>query len=163
MIRQAGIKDLAEIMPIYESARRFMCSRGNTNQWINGYPSEETVYKDIESKHCFVCTDANGKILFVFAFIIGEDPTYKNIEGAWLNDNPYGTIHRIASTGTTTGAFRKSLDYCLSRINNIRIDTHKDNAPMLRAIEHAGFKRCGIIYVANGTPREAFQYEQHDL
>ena len=29
----------------------------------------------------------------VFAFIIGDDPTYQVIEdGGWLNDNPYGAI-----------------------------------------------------------------------
>ena len=33
----------------------------------------------------------------VFAFILGEDPTYGVIEdGQWLSGDPYGTIHRIA-------------------------------------------------------------------
>mgnify|MGYP002933455973 FL=1 len=41
-----------------------------------------------------------GAIHGVFAFILGEDPTYRVIEqGAWLSDAPYGTIHAVASDG----------------------------------------------------------------
>ncbi len=40
-----------------------------------------------------------------FAFILGEDPTYQQIDGAWLNDQPYGTIHRIAGNGKIKGTF----------------------------------------------------------
>ena len=33
-------------------------------------------------------------------FIIGADPTYEVIEdGAWPDNSPYGTIHRIAGDG----------------------------------------------------------------
>jgi hypothetical protein len=35
--------------------------------------------------------------------MIGKDPTYAVIEnGNWLNDEPYGVIHRIASNGRCT-------------------------------------------------------------
>lgn len=40
---------------------------------------------------------------------------------------------------------------------DIRIDTHKDNKPMLHLIRKNGFTRCGVIIVDDGTPREAFQ------
>jgi maltose O-acetyltransferase len=33
---------------------------------------------------------------------------------------------------------------------------------MRNAVERAGFKRCGIIYVADGTPRIAYQYDRTD-
>lgn len=160
MIRHARTEDLESIMPIYESARRFMRSRGNVAQWVNGYPSEESMLRDIANGNLYVDTDSDGRILFVFAFIIGDDPTYGVIEGAWLNDDPYGTIHRLASAGATTGVFQRCLDYCFTRIDNIRVDTHADNSPMLKAIDRAGFKRCGIIYVADGTPRVAFQMKK---
>jgi RimJ/RimL family protein N-acetyltransferase len=157
MVRHANIEDLETIMSIYESARQFMRSRGNSSQWVNGYPSERLLREDISKEHLFVGCNSIGQILYVFAFIIGDDPTYQKIEGAWLNDRPYGTIHRLASAGITDGVFRRCLDFCLMQINEIRVDTHSDNTPMRNAVERAGFKRCGIIHVADGTPRIAYQ------
>jgi maltose O-acetyltransferase len=139
-----------------------MRSRGNSTQWINGYPTEELIRQDIANGYCCVGTDSDGHILYVFAFIIGVDPTYHKIEGSWLNDKPYGTIHRLASSGVVTGVFRQCVDYCLTRIDNIRVDTHADNTPMRRVVERAGFKRCGIIYIADGTPRIAYHYDNTD-
>jgi len=40
---------------------------------------------------------------------------------------------------------------------NIRIDTHKDNRIMQHNIEKHGFTYCGIIYLANGDERLAYQ------
>ena len=37
-IRQTRQEDLAEVMAIYDYARRFMQEHGNGNQWINGFP-----------------------------------------------------------------------------------------------------------------------------
>jgi RimJ/RimL family protein N-acetyltransferase len=156
MVRHANIEDLETILSIYESARQFMCSRGNATQWV-GYPSEELLRDDIAKDQLFVGCNSIDQILYVFAFIIGDDPTYQVIDGAWLNDRPYGTIHRLASAGITTGVFQQCLDYCLAQIDEIRIDTHENNAPMRNAIERANFKRCGIISVADGTPRIAYQ------
>jgi predicted GNAT family N-acyltransferase len=157
MIRHANIEDLETIMSIYESARQFMRSRGNASQWANGYPSEELLREDIAKGHLFVGCNSTDQILYVFAFIIGDDSTYQKINGAWLNDKPYGTIHRLASAGVTNGVFQHCLDYCLTQIDEIRVDTHSDNTPMRKALERVGFKRCGIIYVADGTPRIAYQ------
>ena len=33
-----------------------------------------------------------------------EDPDYQVIEGAWLNEEPYGVVHRITSDGTVKGS-----------------------------------------------------------
>jgi acetyltransferase-like isoleucine patch superfamily enzyme len=162
MIRHAKIEDLETILSIYESARRFMRSRGNATQWVNGYPSEDLLRDDIAKCQLYVDCNSKDEILYVFAFIIGEDSTYKKIEGAWLNNKPYGTIHRLASVGLATGVFERCLDYCLTQIDEIRVDTHADNAPMRKAVERAGFKRCGIIYVADGSPRIAYQYIKTD-
>jgi hypothetical protein len=116
------------------------------------------IRQDIANGNRYVGVSPDDRILYVFAFIIGDDPTYRKIEGEWLNGNPYGTIHRLASSGVESGVFQRCLDFCLSRMKDIRVDTHADNTPMRKAIERAGFKRCGIIYVADGTPRIAYQY-----
>ena len=43
------------------------------------------------------------------------------------------------------------------REHNLRIDTHRDNHIMQHCIRKAGFQYCGIIYLANGDERLAYQ------
>ena len=105
----------------------------------------------------FVCV-INGELEAVFAFILGEDPTYKTIEGGhWLNDVPYGTLHRLASAGHRSGVGRLVIDWCLEHCESLRADTHADNKVMQHVLESNGFSRCGIIHLANGSPRIAYQ------
>lgn len=162
VVRVATNEDLEAMMPIYEYAREWMAQNDNPNQWINGYPSREVISQDI-SKGVSHVIESDGKVVGVFSFITGEDPTYKIIEGEWLNDKPYGTIHRIAAAQGVKGVADVCLDFCRAICMNggmdIRIDTYKDNAPMQGWIATRGFKYCGIIYIANGTPRRAFQLE----
>ena len=157
-IRHGRPDEIREIMAVYDAARGFMRASGNMNQWINGYPSDDDILKDISAGHNYVGIDSEGRIVVSFAFIIGNDPTYTYIEdGQWLNDNPYGTIHRIASNGLYRGMLERSVEFCFSLTQDIRIDTHRDNKPMLDALQRLGFKRCGMIYCRDGSPREAFQ------
>lgn len=157
-IRHSRPEDLPLIMDVYEKARMFMRSQGNHSQWIDGYPSEEVIIKDIDNRNHYTGVTEDGRIAMVFTFIIGDDPTYKLIEkGDWLNDRPYGTIHRIASNGICSNVLKVALDFCYLLIDNIRVDTHADNRPMLTALQRHGFERCGIIYTGDGSPRIAFQ------
>ena len=93
----------------------------------------------------------------VFSFLPGEDPTYGEIDGAWLSDEPYCTIHRVASRGEAHGLTGEIFHWCMDRCGHLRIDTHADNKPMQRAIEKFGFVYCGIIKAHDGTPRIAFE------
>ena len=87
-------------LDIYARAREFMAKNGNPTQWGDNYPSPELLEEDIDTNRLFVYM-VNGRMQAVFAFVLGEDPTYKVIEdGQWLNDTlPYGTLHRLASAG----------------------------------------------------------------
>ncbi|MDE6498997.1 MAG: GNAT family N-acetyltransferase [Muribaculaceae bacterium] len=134
-----------------------MRSYGNLTQWAGAYPARADVEADVAAGNLYVAEDADGRVVMVFAFIPGEDPTYNRIEGAWFNDEVYGTIHRIATDGSVAQCFDRAVSFCLSRTDNIRIDTHRDNIPMLNALRRTGFTRCGVIICADGTPREAFQ------
>lgn len=135
-----------------------MRENGNHQQWVNGYPSRELVRRDIDSGVCYVGEDTDGDVVMAFAFIIGEDPTYTLIEdGEWLNDSPYGTIHRLGSTGKYSGMLRECVEFCFTKVNNLRLDTHIANLPMRQATERLGFIRCGVIYCQDGTAREAYQ------
>jgi len=160
-IRLAQEKDIDNIMPLYTYARKFMAANGNPSQWRGNYPAAEDVLKDITHNNYYVCTpdDQPDKIIGGFAFIIGREPNYTVIEnGTWHSDQPYGTIHRIASNGQSKGIARACFDFCHSKINHLRIDTHADNLPMQKAIGSYGFRYCGIIHVADGTPRNAYDF-----
>lgn len=160
-IRLATKNDLADIMPIFDKARAFMAANGNSRQWINGYPQQELIEKEIESGHCYVCTDEMQKVVATFCFIKGPDPTYTLIEkGNWPNDKPYYVIHRLASDGSHKGIARLCINWCFAQHPCLRADTHEDNHIMQHLLEQNGFERCGIIYVANGTPRIAYQKDK---
>ena len=152
IIRKSGLEELDNLMAIYSRARQFMQETGNGNQWINGYPS------DIENGYSYVCLDAENEIVATFYFRIGEDPTYARIDdGKWLNDEPYGVVHRLAGLGKVKDVGSYCLQWCFEQIPNIRVDTHHDNVVMQHILKKNGFLPCGIIYVSNGTPRIAFQ------
>lgn len=156
MIRKAKEDDLDTVMPMYDEARRCMRAAGNMVQWINGYPSRSLILKDINDGNFYVIEE-DAEIVGAFSFIIGEDPTYAQIEGRWINDEPYGTVHRLVSSGKRKGVGTECLNYCRCIINNVRIDTHEVNLPMRAVIERNGLAYCGIIHLADGTPRLAFQ------
>lgn len=158
MFRGAVRADLDRILQIYARARAEMAASGNPTQWGDTYPSKELLEEDIDTNRLFVYV-VNGQMEAVFAFILGPDPTYAVIEdGKWLNDTlPYGTIHRLASAGKRKGVASDVIEWCLEHCQSLRADTHADNKIMQHLLEKNGFARCGIIHVANGTPRIAYQ------
>jgi hypothetical protein len=156
-IRHTTLNDLEEVMEIYAYARRQMKKNGNPTQWGDSRPTKETIENDIKGHNSYIITN-DIEICGVFTFIIGIDPTYAVIEnGQWLNDLPYGVIHRIASSGIRGGIMDFALNYCQSQIDNIRIDTHKDNIIMQHILESHNFTKCGTIYVEDKTSRLAYQ------
>ena len=157
-VRKAEKGDLGELCAIYERARVKMRESGNMEQWTGEYPDRQTLKDDITRGELFVLVNADtDKILAVFAFIGGEDPTYTEIEdGQWPDDEPYFTIHRCASSGALPHAADRVFDWALEQCGNVRIDTHADNVLMLAALKRNGFTRCGIIHLADGAPRTAF-------
>lgn len=156
-IRPAEPKDLESILSIYDTAKKFMRAHHNMTQWAGAYPSPALLLDDMAKGQLFLC-EFGEKPCGVFAFILGDDPTYALIEdGAWPNDAPYGTIHRIASDGTQKGVLKEACDFAFNHCTHLRADTHHDNYVMQNAMVRLGFKYCGIIYVQDGTPRKAYQ------
>lgn len=145
-------------MEVLSAAKKIMRSSGNLNQWAGGYPSEEAILGDIE-KGCGYVVEDEENIVGYFAFVPSPEPTYKNIyEGKWVEDTlPYHVIHRIGSFPEVHGVFKSIMDWCFSQDPNIRIDTHRDNTIMQHLILKEGFTWCGIIYLANGDERLAYQ------
>ena len=158
VVRKAKLEDMADIMEVIAAAKGIMRQSGNMHQWEDGYPSEAVIATDLEKDGGFVVEDA-GKLVGYFAFLPSPEPTYASIyEGEWLDDElPYHVVHRIASYPDAHGIFRSIMDFCFSCDANIRIDTHRDNKIMQHNILKHGFTYCGIIYLASGDQRLAYQ------
>ena len=156
MIRTARLTDLPRILDIYAHARRFMAETGNAVQWGNRYPPESVVRADIASGGLYVLEEDEG-IHAVFFFRIAPDPSYGVIDGSWLSDGEYGVIHRVASDGTLHGVLSQIVTFCREKIPHLRIDTHEHNKIMQRQILKNGFTPRGMIHLADGTPRIAYE------
>ncbi len=160
-IRPACDSDFDRIMEIYAHARAFMAEHGNPTQWgPTNWPPTQLIHDDISAGKCYVCIEG-GRIVGVFYFNCGKDiePAYNSIEeGTWLDDSPYGVIHRIASDGTTSGVGNCCIQWALRQCEHMRMDTHGDNIIMIGLLKKIGFRRCGIIHVEEDDyPRFAYE------
>ena len=163
-IRKANLNDLEDVLLIYNDARqKFTIDK--TFQWKDNYPNEITYKSDLEENNVFVILN-NENVVGVMTILLKEEPDYKVIEGNWLNNEPYITIHRIAvkkdhlhqGLGSKLISFAKqfALD---NNITNIKIDTHENNIHMKKMLAKHNFKYCGVIYLheKNMETRDAFQ------
>ena len=153
-IRRTEEADLKTVLELYAQARAFMRETGNPDQWGDSKPTEAMIREDIRLGRSWVAEES-GEILAVFAFLRDGEPTYGKIRGAWHREEPYGTIHRIAARrghGAASACFR----WCASQMPYLRIDTHRQNAPMQHRLEKEGFRYCGIIWLEDRSERLAF-------
>ena len=161
-IRNSTEQDLDRMMEIYQYARQFMAEHGNPDQWgPTNWPPEALIRKDIADGSSYVCLNDAEKIIGTFFFIHGTDiePTYREItEGNWLDESPYGVVHRIASDGSEKGIGAFCINWAYDRCGHLRIDTHNDNIVMQNLLRKLGFVHCGTIYVEeDDAPRRAYE------
>lgn len=156
-IRRATLADIDRVMEIYSIAVQYMKDNGNPTQWQGGYPFREIIEEDISLERLYLLLDDESNIVAQFCYFVGDDPTYEYINGAWLNNESYGVVHRLASSGKIKGVAHIVLDWCYAQHPNIRIDTHTDNHTLQYVLRKSGYIECGEIVVYNGTTRVAFQ------
>ena len=179
-IRPATAADLPAVRPIFEAAKAIMRADGNAEQWAApNFPGDGLLLRDIARGGGYVIESSvppvissevekspvmpgptghlSTRIVAYFALLPSPEPTYSYIDGAWLSDEPYGVIHRIASFPDEHGIFSAIIDFAASRYPHLRIDTHRDNRIMQHVIESAGFTYCGIIWLTDGTERLAYE------
>ncbi len=160
-IRHSTMEDLPTIMALYDRARHFMAENGNPNQWgPTNWPPESLIRSDITEGKSYVCI-YDGKIAGTFFYDFGEDiePNYRVIEdGAWLDDSPYGVLHRLAGSNVTKGVGSACIEWAYSQCGHLRVDTHNDNHIMQNLLRKKGFTHCGTIYVPEDSyPRLAYE------
>lgn len=165
-IRQTRMEDLDSLMRIYEYAREFMKKTGNPNQWGNTqWPPKDVLIQDIESGHSYVCVHEE-KVVGTFYLIYGKDidSTYNKIyDGKWLDDRPYGVIHRIAGDGSVKGIGQFCINWAYKLCGHLRIDTHGDNKVLQNLLKKLDFQHCGTIYVQeDNDPRLAYEKVSED-
>lgn len=161
--RKATKNDVNNILNIIDMAKEYLKSQ-EIDQWQNGYPNKEVIEEDIEKNIAYV-SEIDGKISGYMAIVFENDPNYSEIfEGKWLSDNPYSTIHRIALDTSFRGQSlsAKMVEFAEkltleNGYSSMRIDTHNDNKVMQKLISKSGYTYCGIIYVADKTPRLAYE------
>jgi Cof subfamily protein (haloacid dehalogenase superfamily) len=157
--------DLPEVMRIIADAQADFRARG-IDQWQNGYPNEQVIRGDIERGESYVVT--RGEQIVATAMItFAPDPNYAVIyDGEWLLTAPksYATIHRISvdlaerGQGVAEWIVGQTERMCRKRgADSLRIDTHRDNRSMQRVAEKNGMTLCGIIHLADGAERLAYE------
>ena len=161
-IRYSTEQDIERIMEIYSFARKYMAEHGNPNQWgPTNWPPKELILRDIRDNNSYVCLNDDDAVIGTFFFIQGKDiePTYRNIvDGGWLDDSPYGVVHRIAGDGSEKGIGAFCINWAYEQCGHLRIDTHGDNIVMQNLLKKLGFVHCGTIYVEeDNNPRLAFE------
>ncbi|MBT1166529.1 N-acetyltransferase [Bifidobacterium simiarum] len=176
-VRVATPEDFAAIEAMYARARRLMAENGNPTQWADRFPLESTVRADIAEGRTRLLIDHAGpvesgtaesgpeaeRILAVFVLCPGPDPSYAEIDGAWLDDDDYMAVHRVAASGLGPRAGRDCLDWAVRKYGNVRMDTHRNNRAMQHVLESCGFTRCGTItLVRREGDAERLAYQRHD-
>lgn len=162
--RKTGLSDLDRVMELFSRARGTMALLG-IDQWQDGYPQRELIMGDIEKgiSHVEVC---DGRIIGTVVLLLEDEPDYAKIyDGRWQTDGNYLTIHRITVEPESrgTGAAAEIFAYAERTarkhgLTSIRVDTHRGNLPMRRALEKNGFTHCGSIYLGvNGHHRVAYE------
>ncbi|MCQ2506946.1 MAG: N-acetyltransferase [Lachnospiraceae bacterium] len=170
IIRKAVKEDIEVIDTFFDIGRAYMRAHGNMTQWAGVYPDHEDSLAHFEKNELYVgVADEEdikggadmkiGEVGMCFALCLGEDSCYGYIEGGkWLDNSPYATIHMLVSGGKLHNCFEAAVEYSKGINKHLRIDTHRDNEIMNRKSLKCGFKRCGVVYMVDGSPREAYEY-----
>lgn len=146
---------IEEMMVITNDAKKQLANLG-LDQWQKGYPSREVWESDAELG-CTQLAVEDGKIMGIFAFQTTPDASYYEINGKWLTDGTYASMHRVcvADDAKGKGVAGQMFSHGFEMAKNaglpsMRIDTHPGNIPMQRALMKAGFVACGEIYLVGG-------------
>ena len=155
---KAEEKDLKEILDITAEQRAYLKSAG-IPQWQNEYPSYDTFSEDLKLARLYVAKE-DDKVAGFFALVY-PDHNYDYIEdGKWLNDSPYIAVHRMAVSNAYKGRgfSSKMFSYVKEHYGHIRVDTHSVNKVMNSSLVKNGFVYTGVVYMEDGTPRNAYEW-----
>ncbi len=186
-IRKATEQDIDLILKMFDHSRTVMRQDGNHAQWV-GYPTRADVAEDVRRGVAYLVVSGQWPVVSgqwpvvsgqwpvvsgqlplataigTFALVPGEEPTYGYIDhGRWIDERtPYCTLHRVAAMPGTSGVAEAVFRYIKDTCTHLRVDTHALNRPMRHILEKEGFVYCGIIYMPDGGPRDAYEWWRWD-
>lgn len=147
------------IFDLLSSGRRYQRSLGFV-QWEDGYPDIASVRSDILKQRANIFT-VDGQVAGYISIGYSDEPAYMDIDGAFRLQGDYAVFHRITLSGDFRGQglaselIRLAEDKAKSRVNYVRIDTHKDNEIMRKVVKRSGYVYCGTVKM-RGSERYAF-------
>lgn len=169
MIRFGNNRDIEKIASIYEDAKELFSDLGYY-QWKGEYPNINNAIYDINNNEVLLIEE-NNDIVCTLTLCYEIDHNYDVIDGKWLNDNKYVSIHRNCTNkkyyhlGYMTKLFKEAENVIKDKgIFDIKIDTHRDNYYMQKMLEKIGYSRCGIIELLNRSDLEdnlRVAYQKH--
>ena len=125
------------MVAITEQARANMAAMG-IDQWQCGYPDRGTWEADVAAGAAYVALD-EGRVVAVFRYADEPEAAYETLEGEWLTDGPYATVHRCAVDPACRGRgiigelFAFACEKAAADgMASVRIDTHADNEGSMR-------------------------------
>ena len=93
--RKSVEADMDSIMKIIRQAQAYFKEKG-INQWQDNYPNIRVISYDMAMGNSYVLLKDNEVVATVAVSFNGEK-TYEVIyDGAWISNNEYAVIHRIA-------------------------------------------------------------------
>lgn len=163
ILRLATIEEADACYQCIEDARAYHKSLG-FEQWHPDYPTMTTITDDILAHRGYVFCDEGG-LLGYCCIVIGDEPAYHSIEGAWATDRTYAVVHRMAFNMQSRGkhlsgeAFSLLKKFCIDNNTfSIRVDTQDENKVMQHILARENFKYCGLIQF-DGGPKLAYEWD----
>ena len=148
--RKATPDDLPGMLALVGRARAFMATLG-IDQWQDGYPSEDILAEDIRLGRMYVYDD-DGTVASITVMTAEPEPVYDTLEGEWLSDRPYLTVHRMAVDDAYRhcGLAAKIIEHAVELakelgLSAVRGDTHRGNVVMRRFLDKNGFSERGLV------------------
>ena len=164
ILRNAYTDEANKLYQCIEDARVYHSLLGFV-QWHPGYPTLQTIKDDIETGIGYVFAEGD-EVYGYCCIIIGDEPAYHVIDGAWKTDRPYAVVHRMAFSRQNRGeglsgkAFALIKDFCIENgIEAIRVDTQDENKVMQHILSREGFEYCGLI-TFDGGPKLAYEWDR---
>ena len=134
VILPATEADLQAVIELVAQGRAALARQG-VDQWQDGYPSPETVRRDLLRGDGRIVR-IDGAAAAYAAFVFDGEPAYDRIEeGGWAAEGPY-------AAALLREAAREAL---VRGIRSFRIDTHPDNGPMRALLVREGFACRGKV------------------
>lgn len=148
--RKAVPGDLPGMMTLVKQAQAFMATL-EIDQWQDGYPEESLLAEDIRLGRIYVYDD-DGAVASITVITDEPEPIYNELDGRWLHDGPYLTIHRMALDDAHRhgGLAGRIIGHAVEmakelQLGSVRADTHRGNKAMRRFLEKNGFVECGLV------------------